>query len=620
MKVSKLFYLLIPLLFICVSSVYASSEIPHIINYQGYIKSSGSPYNGTGYFKFAVIDSNSSPTTSYWSNDGSSIEGSVPTAAVSATVSNGVFNIALGNTSLTNMNTISTSVFASYPTTYLRVWFSEDNSTFTQLTSGRRLVSVPYAYAVEIDDDGGLEYGSSGLKIANDRYLSGTTYNTMLGEGVAGAGNLSHTTGLTGYANTLIGYYSGYNITTGYYNTASGMSALYYNTSGYMNTAYGGDALTSNTTGNYNTACGTGALALNVTGNNNTAMGYGALDAVDAESDCTAVGYDALTANTTGADATAVGSGALDANTTGNYNTAIGKDALGANMDGTRNTASGYKALYSNTSGASNTANGYYTLYSNTTGTNNTATGYNALLNSTGNDNTALGYNALTANTSAAGSTAVGSGALAANTTGAGNTAIGYNALTLMTTTSYNTAVGYGALDACIATGANNTAVGYNALGAVTNGSSNTAIGRIAGSNITTGSSNIIIGAGESAPDGEASNQLNIGGTIYGDLSTDYISLGDDTSPESNLEIDTTATVGVQAVTIDQDDADKAFIDFQGTSSADAANNISTMNGDGSVEGPKNYSSSNGWQYEGMIQIEINGVAYWMPYYSVDTD
>lgn len=88
--------------------------------------------------------------------------------------------------------------------------------------------------------------------------------------------------------------------------------------------------------------------------------------------------------------------------------------------------------------------------------------------------------------------------------------------------------------------------------------------------------------------------------------------------PASRLEVETGASEGKQAVTIDQNDIDKAFIDYQGSSAADASRNISTMNGDGSVDGPKSYSSSDGWTYAGMIRVEINGVARWMPFYAPD--
>jgi hypothetical protein len=70
---------------------------------------------------------------------------------------------------------------------------------------------------------------------------------------------------------------------------------------------------------------------------------------------------------------------------------------------------------------------------------------------------------------------------------------------------------------------------------------------------------------------------------------------------------------------LEQLDNDEPFIKFDGTSAADQTKSISTVNGDGSVEGPKNYSSSAGWQFEGMIRIDVNGTDYWVPYYSADT-
>lgn len=164
------FVVLIAMIFLVSYSARGSDEIPSKINYQGYIKSNGSPYTGTGYFKFSIIDSPTSPSTNYWTNDGSSPSaGSAPTSAVSTTVTDGVFNIILGNTSLTNMTTIGANIFADNQSTYLRVWFSEDGSSFTLLTSGREFVSVPYSYSVVLASGSGLDYNSSGgLQIASE--------------------------------------------------------------------------------------------------------------------------------------------------------------------------------------------------------------------------------------------------------------------------------------------------------------------------------------------------------------------------------------------------------------------------------------------------------------------
>lgn len=88
---------------------------------------------------------------------------------------------------------------------------------------------------------------------------------------------------------------------------------------------------------------------------------------------------------------------------------------------------------------------------------------------------------------------------------------------------------------------------------------------------------------------------------------------------DASTYIGTTTTLAKQALEIDQNDDNEPFIKYSGTSAADQTKNISTVNGDGAVEGPKNFSASAGWQYEGMIRVDVNGTDYWMPYYSADT-
>lgn len=103
---------------------------------------------------------------------------------------------------------------------------------------------------------------------------------------------------------------------------------------------------------------------------------------------------------------------------------------------------------------------------------------------------------------------------------------------------------------------------------------------------------------------------------VYLDANAEQFGVGASTTPDTRFEVQTSATWGKQSMTIDQDDADQAFIDFQGTSAADQANNISTVNGDGVVDGPKNKIASAGWTYSGMIKIEVNGAATWIPTYT----
>ena len=120
------------------------SAAPTVVSYQGRVQVSGAPFTGTGYFKFAIV--NQAGNTTYWSNDGTSSGGSEPTAAVPLPVSNGLFTVLLGDTSLDGMTQqLTASVFSGYDR-YLRVWFRAGSSgAFTRLTPDTRIAAVPYA-------------------------------------------------------------------------------------------------------------------------------------------------------------------------------------------------------------------------------------------------------------------------------------------------------------------------------------------------------------------------------------------------------------------------------------------------------------------------------------------
>ena len=63
-------------------------QVPTILNYQGRVAVNGTNFDGTGLFKFALVDS---VTNSLWSNDGTSVLGGEPSGAVSLPVSKAVF-------------------------------------------------------------------------------------------------------------------------------------------------------------------------------------------------------------------------------------------------------------------------------------------------------------------------------------------------------------------------------------------------------------------------------------------------------------------------------------------------------------------------------------------------
>ncbi len=136
-----------------------SGGAPGVVSYQGRVLVSDAPYEGTGYFKFAIIGNEPSGLASYWSNDGTSVDGAEPTASISLAVQQGLFSVLLGDTSLTGMDVALNADTFINPETWLRVWFSEDDASFTQL-GDQKIAAVPYALqaasALDADALGGV--------------------------------------------------------------------------------------------------------------------------------------------------------------------------------------------------------------------------------------------------------------------------------------------------------------------------------------------------------------------------------------------------------------------------------------------------------------------------------
>jgi len=74
-------------------------------------------------------------------------------------------------------------------------------------------------------------------------------------------------------------------------------------------------------------------------------------------------------------------------------------------------------------------------------------------------------------------------------------------------------------------------------------------------------------------------------------------------APAGKLHVDqSSATGAIPALALDQADESEGFIDFLGTAAASAAGPISTWTTGGALTG--------------FVRVEINGAAYWMPYYT----
>ena len=127
--------------FIFLSLPALHAQVPQLLNYQGRVAVGTVNFNGSGAFKFALV--NAAGTTTYWSNDGTSTAGSQPTGAVTLTVTKGLYSVLLGDISLANMTAIPNSVFANADVR-LRVWFNDGTNGFQLLTPDQRLAPNGY--------------------------------------------------------------------------------------------------------------------------------------------------------------------------------------------------------------------------------------------------------------------------------------------------------------------------------------------------------------------------------------------------------------------------------------------------------------------------------------------
>jgi hypothetical protein len=121
----------------------ARAQVPLLLNFQGRVAVGTTNFNGAGQFKFALVNTNG--TTTFWSNNNSSVSGGEPTAAVSLAVTNGLYSVLLVDTTLANMTaTIPGNLFNNLDVR-LRVWFNDGTNGSQLLSPDQRIGSVGYA-------------------------------------------------------------------------------------------------------------------------------------------------------------------------------------------------------------------------------------------------------------------------------------------------------------------------------------------------------------------------------------------------------------------------------------------------------------------------------------------
>ena len=120
-----------------------SPSLPQFITYQGRIDDNNGLPSGQRQFKFALVDETGA--TTFWAHDGTT--SGEPTTAINLGVNQGLFSVALGNTSLTGMTeALDPGIFDQGASVFLRIWYSSAaGNPFEQLSPDVRLTSVPYA-------------------------------------------------------------------------------------------------------------------------------------------------------------------------------------------------------------------------------------------------------------------------------------------------------------------------------------------------------------------------------------------------------------------------------------------------------------------------------------------
>ena len=165
-------------------AVLSAHAVPAVLNYAGKVAVNGQPFDGQGLFKFALV--NADGNTTYWSNGGTSANGSEPAAHVSIPVNGGLYSLLLGNTAMSGMGAIDPQVFAQHGDAKLRVWFSDGVNGFQQLSPDRPFASVPYAFSAGSAPiaDGSINKSMLGSDVIADLNKTVTITRNMLPQDV----------------------------------------------------------------------------------------------------------------------------------------------------------------------------------------------------------------------------------------------------------------------------------------------------------------------------------------------------------------------------------------------------------------------------------------------------
>ena len=167
------------------------AQVPQLINYQGRVAAEGVNFQGTGAFKFALV--NAAGTEAYWTNDGTHPDGTEPDSAVTLAVNKGLYSVLLGDATLPNMQIVSATVF-THPDVHLRVWFDDGLHGFQLLTPDQRIAAVGYAImagTAQTVADGAITADKIAPGAVDNAKLANSAISVNAGAGLAGGGTVA---------------------------------------------------------------------------------------------------------------------------------------------------------------------------------------------------------------------------------------------------------------------------------------------------------------------------------------------------------------------------------------------------------------------------------------------
>ena len=469
---------------------------------------------GSGYSSAPTVTIAPPPTdivyTTYWSNDGTSSAGSQPAASVTVAVTQGLFTLTLGNTSLPNMTGIPAALFAEQSDLQLQIWFSDGINGFGMLSPLQNVTPVPYASFAENASNVLGTVGANQLSgtlvptqlpaniITNMQtglVLSGSfngngagltnfnlnnSLNSVIVGGVANA-NLGTNSFIGGGAtNTIVTGNPGVVISGGLANSVNGqysiiVGGLYNTNNGNQTVLVGGDANTIQA-GAYFTFLGSGSGNLIATNSDASVIGGGYHNTIQINSAGTVLGggqYNTVIPNTS---FSTIGGGYGNTNTGayatipgGEYNTAATNSFAAGSYAHAVNPGSfvwaddSSSAVYSSSNNNSFNVRATGGVRFATGGTGMTVDSLDVLTGIINSSNYFAGFGSGNSTMSGSANVVIGILSLTNNTTGEVNTTAGFESMNYNENGSYNTSVGADALYYNVA-GSFNTAIGLNAL------------------------------------------------------------------------------------------------------------------------------------------------------------